>query len=88
MLKKIKESKEIQQISLLISELSATVEQIGEAGTRLFAITYGGKQDDSLNNLRYTKFMEMVSPSKAFWTLKSSFYRKSSTLSQSKGLYL
>ena len=39
-------------------------EQIGEAG-RLFVIAYGGKQEDSLNNLRYTKFMEMVSSSKA-----------------------
>ena len=27
------------------------VEQIGEAGTRLFVITYGGKQVDSLNSL-------------------------------------
>ena len=41
------------------------MEQIGEAGTRLFVITYGGKEDDSLNSLRYTKFMEMVSSSKA-----------------------
>ena len=49
----------------MISELNATVEQIGEAGTRLFVITYGGKEDDSLNSLRYTKFMEMVSSSKA-----------------------
>ena len=65
LLKRIKECKEIQQISSLMSEYSATAEQISKAGTRLFVITYGGKQEDSLNSLRYIKFMEMVSSSKA-----------------------
>ena len=36
LLKRIKESKETQQLSSLISEHSAMAEQIGEAGTRLF----------------------------------------------------
>ena len=49
---------------------SATAEQIGKAGTRLYVIKYGGRQEDSLNSLRYIKFMEMV---------KASPYRKSST---------
>ena len=35
LLKRIKESKEIQQIYSLMSEHSATAEQIGKAGTRL-----------------------------------------------------
>ena len=48
-----------------MSEYSATTEQIGKAGTRLFVITYGGKQEGSLNSLWYIKFMEMVSSSKA-----------------------
>ena len=48
-----------------MSEHSATAEQIGKAGTRLFVITYGGKKKDSLNSLRYIKFMEMVSSSKS-----------------------
>ena len=34
LLKSIKESKEVQQISSLMSEHSATAEQIGKAGTR------------------------------------------------------
>ncbi len=38
----------------------ATDEQIGEAGVRLFVIVYGGKKEDSLNTLRYAKFMEMI----------------------------
>ena len=65
LLKRIKESKEIQQISSLMSEHSATAEQIDKAGTRLYVTTYGGRQEDSLNGLRYIKFMEMVSSSKA-----------------------
>ena len=48
-----------------MSEHSATVEQIGKVGTKLFVITYGGKQEDSLNSVQYIKFMVMVSSSKA-----------------------
>ena len=36
-----------------MSEHSATAEQIGKAGTRLFVIAYVGKQEDCLNSLRY-----------------------------------
>ena len=54
-----------KKISSLIIEHSATAEQIGKAGTILYVITYGGRQEDSLNTLRYIKFMEMVSSSKA-----------------------
>ena len=52
-------------VSSLNSKRSATAEQIGKAGTRLYVITYGGRQEDSLNSLHYIKFMEMVSSSKA-----------------------
>lgn len=41
----------------------ATVEQIGKAGIRLYVVLYGGKEDDSLNSLRYSKYMQMVSTS-------------------------
>ena len=61
LLKKIKGSQEMQRISLLISDLNATQEEIGCAGIQLFIHLYGGKQTDSLNTLRYVKFMEMVS---------------------------
>ena len=64
LLKKIKESGELQQISSLMYDPDATAEQIGKAGNRLFIILYGGKQEDSLNRLRYAKFMEMVSSAK------------------------
>ena len=45
-LKRIKEAKKkySKYIQSLMSEYSATAEQIGKAGTRLFFILYGGKQ--------------------------------------------
>ena len=62
MLKKVKESEEVQQISLKMSDINATVQQIGQAGIslRLFVIIYGGKETDSLNKLRFLRFMEMI----------------------------
>ena len=61
LLKRINESKEIQQISSLLSEHNATEEQIGKAGIKLFVPMYGGKLAESLNSLRCIKFMEMIS---------------------------
>ena len=43
---------------------SATTEQVGEAGVQLFVIVFGGKQFDSLNALRYAKYMEIVTSAK------------------------
>jgi len=37
----------------------ATVVQTGEVGVQLFVIVFGGKQSDSLNTLRYSKYVEM-----------------------------
>ena len=48
----------------MISQCDATAEQVGNAGIRLFVITYGGKPEESLNKLRYLKFMEMISSCK------------------------
>lgn len=65
LLKKMKESKELQQISVLMSDPDVTAEQVAKAGIRLIVVMYGGKKQDSLNGLRYAKFMEMVSSSKS-----------------------
>ncbi len=65
LLKKIKESEELKQISVLMSDPYMTAEQIGKAGIRVFVIMCGGKKSDSLNSLRYAKFMEMVTSSKS-----------------------
>ena len=55
----------MQQISALISDPLLTAEEIGKAGIRAFAIMYGGKKSDSLNSLRYAKYMEMVTSRKS-----------------------
>ena len=65
LLKKIKQSKEVQLIADLMMDNNATVEQVGEADVSLFVIVFGGKQSDSLTTLRYAKYMEMVSSAKA-----------------------
>ncbi|CAB4025544.1 Hypothetical predicted protein [Paramuricea clavata] len=64
-LKKMKESEELQRISFFITDNEATVEQIGKAGIRLYVILYGSRANDSLNSLRYSKYMEMVLTRKA-----------------------
>ena len=63
-MKKIKQSKDVQMIAELIMDHSATTEQVEEAGVQLFVIVFGGKQSDSLNTLRYAKYMEMVASAK------------------------
>ena len=62
LLKEMKESEELRQISFLMTNPEATVE--ATAGTRLYVLLYGGRTNDSLNSLRYSKYMEMVSTSK------------------------
>ena len=47
-------------IAELMMDHSVITEQVGEAGIQLFVIVFGGKQSDSLNTLRYAKYMEMV----------------------------
>ena len=64
LLKKLKESEVLQDISLLMSDPHATAEQIGKAGIQVFIAMYSGKQRDSLNGLRHAKFMEMVTSGK------------------------
>ena len=65
MLKKLQGSQEVQQISLVLSDPQMTAEEIGKAGIRAFVMMYGGKKNDSLNCLRYAKFMEMITSSKS-----------------------
>ena len=38
-------------------DCNGTVEQVGEVGVQLFVIVFGGKQSDSLNTLRYAKYV-------------------------------
>lgn len=78
--KRLTSSTEVQGISQLMMNCDATPDQIGEAGVRLFVIVYGGKASDSLNTLRYAKYMEMVSsarnvdPQKLPPTTRAAYY--------------
>ena len=47
-----------------MNDVEANSDKIGEAGCQLFVLIYGGKKNDSLNSLRYAKYMEMVTSSK------------------------
>jgi len=80
-MKKIKQSKNMQTIVELMMDHNATAEQIKEVEIRLFVIVFGEKQSDSLNTLRYAKYMEMLAPAKNIDPQKLS-NSKSSTLSQ------
>ena len=62
LLKKIKESEELQQISVFMSDPHMTAEQIDKAGIRAFVIMFGDKKEDSLNS---SKFMEIFTSSKS-----------------------
>ena len=61
LLKKIKQSEELQQIASVMSNPEAT-EEVGNAGM-MFVILYGGRKEDTLGGLRFAKFMAMVSSS-------------------------
>ena len=61
-------------IAELMMDHSATTEQVGEAGVQLFVIVFGGKQSDSLNTLRYTKYMENIDPQKLPPTARAAHY--------------
>ena len=82
LMKKLKQSKDVQAIAELMMDRNATVEQVGEVGVRLFIIVFGGKQSDSLNTLRYAKYMEMVASAKNIDSSRTPYNSKSSKLSQ------
>ena len=63
-LKKLKQSVEIQNFSIILNDIEATPDTVGTAGCQLFVLMYGGNRIESLNTLRYVKYMEMVASSK------------------------
>ena len=81
LMKKIKQSKNVQMIADLMMDHSATTEQVGEAGVQLFVIVFGGKQPDSLNTLdMLRKYMEIVASAKNIYpqklppTIRAAYY--------------
>ena len=57
--------KELQHTSSIFSESQITPEDVGKAGSRVFVNLYGGKNGQSLNNLRYYKYMDAVASNSA-----------------------
>ena len=74
--KLMKDSEELRQMSLLMCDSHATADQIGEAGTRVFVLMYGGKKTDTLNDLRHAKFMDMITSSNCRWIPRSFLQQK------------
>ena len=63
MLRKLEKSEEVQGISRLFNGNNVTQERVAEAGLKLFVLMYQGKPEDSLNLLRYARYMHLISDS-------------------------
>ena len=48
----------------MMNDVEAISDKIDAAGCQLFVLMYCGRKGDSLNSLRYTKYMELVTSSK------------------------
>ena len=59
-MKKLQNSNHLREISLLFGCEGAKQTQIAQAGLAVFASCYGGKIGDSLDSLRYEKYMSMI----------------------------
>ena len=62
-LRLIKKSKKPQQLSAVFNKPLASQAEVGSAGINLFILLYGGKNEDSLQSLRYTMYMKMAASS-------------------------
>ena len=62
-LRLIQKLKKAQQLSAVFNKPLASQAEIGSAGINLFILLYGGKNEDSLQSLRYTMYMKMAASS-------------------------
>ena len=62
-LRLIKKSKKPQQLSAVFNKPLASQAEVGSAGINLFILLYGGKNEDSLQSLRYTMYMKKMAAS-------------------------
>ena len=46
---------------MTLADESATKQEVASSGSRLFVILYGGKETDTLSNLRFVSFTKMAS---------------------------
>ena len=59
-LKKLRNSEHLREYSLIFGSEGATQAQITDAGVKVFVLCYGGTAKNSLDCLRYDKYMHMV----------------------------
>jgi len=63
LLKKFRTCESYNEIAEVFSDETALTEEIGNAGLKLFAKSYNGNSNDTLERLRYNQFMEMTATS-------------------------
>ena len=59
----IQKSKKVQQLSAVFKKPLVSQAEIGSAFINLFILLYSGKNEDSLQSLRYTMYMKMATSS-------------------------
>ena len=80
MVKLIQRSEEAKSRARLFSDSSSSKEDVGKAGKDIFILLYGGKLDDSLEDLRHRQYIKMaataskLSPSKLPPTDRTAFF--------------
>jgi len=52
-------NKESEELPSIFSNSQISAEEVGKASSHVFVILYGGKREESLNSLRYYKYMYM-----------------------------
>ena len=62
-LRLIQKLKKAQQLSAVFNKPLASQAKIGNTGINLFILLNGGKNEDSLQSLRYTMYMKMAASS-------------------------
>jgi len=53
-------NKESEELPSIFSNSQISVEEVGKTSSHVFVILYGGKREESLNSLRYYKYMDVV----------------------------
>ncbi len=51
---------EVQNLSSIVSDRDAPVDEVGSAGLRLFCLLCSGTKTDTLTSLRYAMYMAMT----------------------------
>jgi hypothetical protein len=64
-IKKLQKSEKIRTISRTFYNENTSHVEVAQAGLKLFVSKYGGKDNNTLSNLRYTSYMNLLATSKS-----------------------